>query len=186
MIYVGIDPGTKGAISFIDDERKVLRSRELTYSSGLDTNLFFWDFKELAEINMNKPLEKTIVGDLIPFVVMIEEPIAMPEQNVKGLRSSYTNYGRMLAVFELFSIPYQEIRPNIWKKEFSLIKKDKKVSVEVAKKLFPSINFYTERNRMMDGKAESLLLAEYCRRKYIYVAQSIGKDNIGDVNSNRR
>ena len=51
-----------------------------------------------------------------------------------------------------------------WKKEFSLVHQDKQASIDMAKKLFPHIDFLF--NRKKDhGRAEALLMAEYMRRK---------------------
>jgi len=119
MIFGGIDPGGKGAISFIDENRKVLLSKELVHHSiDLSAKDFFKSFEELMLINTNRSLFSAKVGDITPFFVVLESPIAMPKQNIKGLRTSFTNYGKMLAVLDLTDIAYQEIPPSKWKREY--------------------------------------------------------------------
>ena len=76
-------------------------------------------------------------------------------------------YGKLLSLLEILKVPYEEVRPQKWKKEFSLIGKGKDHSVSLAEKLEPNENFKTPRNRLMDGKAESFLMAEYGRRKQL-------------------
>ena len=65
-----------------------------------------------------------------------------------------------------------------WKKEFGITSKrgkaepklstaDKKqLSLSAVLKLFPKLSylFHTERGKLLDGRVESLLLAEYARR----------------------
>ncbi|MFW9871906.1 MAG: hypothetical protein ACFFG0_02315 [Candidatus Thorarchaeota archaeon] len=147
MEFCGIDPGKKGGIALIDEDRRAT-SIEMPFKGGL---LDIKKIKSLIEIS---------------DIVFIEEPIAMPKQSIKTARSSFTDYGKLLAIIEICGVPYQEIKPSIWKKEYHLIKKDKKASVDLASQMFPNIIFFTERGRMMDGKAEALLLADYALRKY--------------------
>ena len=63
-------------------------------------------------------------------------------------------------------IPYQEILPQRWKKEFGL-NSDKMQSIEVCRSIFPNVNLKrTERCKVEhDGMAEAALMAEYARRK---------------------
>ena len=74
--------------------------------------------------------------------------------------------GYIEGVLSALGIPYQLVPPNKWKKEFSLIGKDKQASIETCRKLFPELDLKrTERCRTdSDGKAEATLLAEYARR----------------------
>ena len=69
-------------------------------------------------------------------------------------------------VVSMFSIPYQEITPQKWKREFGLTS-DKAKSAEVCRKLFPDVSLLaTPRcKKPHDGMAEALLMAEYARRK---------------------
>lgn len=146
MIYIGIDPGQMGAIGFISS-RPDVEDMPKTISS-----LY----------NLLKDQEP----EAYQYFCIVEQAQPMPKQGVKGVFTYGVGYGKLLAILEILQIPYQTIHPSIWKKEFSLIKKDKKASVKVAQQLFPGIEFYTPRGRMLDGRAEALLLAEYARRKY--------------------
>ena len=153
MIYIGIDPGMTGGISVIEDNNiQPIESREMPLTA------------DKKAIDVNQVFEIMPISQ--PCFCIIEQLLAMPGQNVKATTSSAINYGKLLAVLELMGIPYQEVHPNKWKKEFQLIKKSKYGSAGVASKLFPTEEFLTGRGRLMDGKAESLLLAEYARRIY--------------------
>jgi crossover junction endodeoxyribonuclease RuvC len=78
------------------------------------------------------------------------------------------NAGYIEGVLSGLGIPYQLVPPAKWKKEFSLIGKDKKASIATCHKLFPELDLKrTERCRTdSDGKAEATLLAEYARRHF--------------------
>jgi hypothetical protein len=71
-------------------------------------------------------------------------------------------------VLTALGIPYQLVPPAKWKKEFSLIGKDKKASIATCHKLFPELDLKrTERCRTdSDGLAESTLLACYAMRHF--------------------
>ncbi len=99
---------------------------------------------------------------------VLEKVHSMPQQGVKSTFNFGTSFGYIKGVLEAFGIPYQEVPPQAWKKEFNLIGTDKKASIACAKRLFPNVNLLpTERSRVeSDGMAESLLMAEYARRKY--------------------
>jgi hypothetical protein len=58
----------------------------------------------------------------------------------------------------------KEVRPQEWKKFFSLIKKTKKDSVELAESILGEGEFRNERGTLLDGRAEAFLIAEYARR----------------------
>lgn len=158
MMFIGIDPGLKGGISIIDSEtNNLFISKEMPLNEDNKSINCKEIFQELCFYWHRQQ------GDVICFCV-IEQLQTMPGQNVKATSSSAVNYGKLLAILELLEIPYQEVHPLKWKKAFQLVKKSKYESTAVAKSLFPKEHFMTERGRLMDGKAESLLMAEYARR----------------------
>ena len=75
------------------------------------------------------------------------------------------NFGFIQGLLIAFGIPYELVRPQKWKKEFS-ITGDKNSSIQVCKRLFPTANLRKEGGRKDDdGMAEALLMAEYARRR---------------------
>ncbi len=152
MIFIGIDPGQKGAIGMI--QLHTLNDHEETYDMVIQG-------KELYSI-----LRNIKDGHGVPVFCVLEAAQPMPKQGVKGIFTYGIGYGKIKAVLEILEIPFQEIHPSKWKKEFSLNKKGKAGSIKVAQQLFPNISFETERGRLLDGRAEALLLAEYGRRLY--------------------
>lgn len=150
MIYVGIDPGQKGAIAFIKNNSIIIYDMPLFSNKEIDgiktSDIFF-----------------TEGGDFC----ILEKAQTMPQQGTVSMFKYGMSYGIIKGVLYSFEISFQEVPPQKWKKEYSL-SKDKAESIATAKKLFPDckIDFRTCKGRMLDGRAEALLLAEYARRQY--------------------
>ena len=144
MIYIGVDPGKKGGYTI------------LTHKGVL---AFPWDDNEFVDDL------RSISGN--PCIAAVEKVGAMHGQGVTSMFSFGRSAGYIEGVLAALGIPYQLVPPNVWKKEFSLIGKDKAASIQTCKRLFPGINLLpTEKCRKdSDGMAESTLLAEYARRK---------------------
>ena len=102
------------------------------------------------------------------MVACVEKVGAHPGQGVTSMFSFGQSYGFILGVLAALGIGVQLVPPGTWKKEFSLIGKDKVASVEVCKRLFPGVNLLaTDKCRKdSDGMAEALLLACYARRHF--------------------
>jgi crossover junction endodeoxyribonuclease RuvC len=149
-IIIGIDPGKAGGIAVVSTEASTCIDMPLLASGEIDS---LGIFRFLAKLNAGKSF------------CILEKAQAMPQQGAVGTFNYGTGFGKIQAVLEILQIPYEEIRPQKWKKEFSLLKTEKKDSVAMAQKLFPSIEFITPRGRLLDGRAESCLMAEYGRRK---------------------
>ena len=146
MIYIGIDPGKKGGYAVIDDRGARVYPWDNTYF--------------VSDMNAVESRGESIVA-------AVEKVGAMPHQGVVSMFNFGTSYGFILGVLTAFGIGYQLVPPSVWKREFGLLHTDKQSSVDVAKRLFPSVNLMpTDRCRKeSDGMAESLLIAEYARRK---------------------
>lgn len=146
MIYLGVDPGKNGGLAAIKD-------------GILLTAIPMGRDEVLHELRMFKEW-----GD--GFRCCIEKVHAMPHQGSVSMFTFGENYGWLKGVFDAYRIPYQEVTPQKWKKEFSL-GRDKKQSIEVCKQLFPGINLRPIGKRVdHDGMAEAALMAEYARRKF--------------------
>lgn len=172
MIYIGIDPGSTGAIGIIHSRS----NRQEVYDIPIINKRV--DFNELATI-------LTFSENNVKCFIEKSQP--MPGQGVVGVFNYGIHYGFLLAALISEEIPYEEITPQLWKKEFDLIiSKEAKAefsvteiknmakarSVETAMNLFPKISeeFRRIKNRSNDytllhGRAEAILIAEYCRRK---------------------
>lgn len=147
-IFIGIDPGKSGGIACIDTETGIRYTEP--YSD-----------KALIDMCRHESYNKTE-----HIMCCLEKVGAMPGQGVVSMFNFGQSVGYIKGVLESFRIPYQEITPQKWKREFGLTS-DKAVSAEVCRKLFPDIDLLaTPRcKKPHDGMAEALLMAEYARRK---------------------
>lgn len=151
MIYIGIDPGKSGAYAIIAESE-----------TGKAVFAYPWDDMFFA-MEMASIMQRKAEG----IVAAVEKVGAMKGQGVTSMFNFGKSAGYIEGVLTALGIPYQLIPPATWKREFSLIGKDKRASIAVCKHLFPDVDLKrTDKCKTdSDGKAESLLLAEYARRK---------------------
>lgn len=146
-LFIGIDPGKSGGIAYIDTQSNI--SETEPYSDK-----YLIDLCRAASISNQEA------------ICCLEKVGARPGQGVVSMFSFGQSVGYIKGVLESFRIPYQEITPQKWKKEFGL-NSEKAASAEVCGRLFPDVSLLaTPRcKKPHDGMAEALLMAEYARRK---------------------
>ena len=144
--FIGIDPGKNGGIAYID-----------TQDNNFDTE----PYSNQALIDLCRSVQYKA-----KVMCCLEKVGAMPGQGVVSMFNFGHSVGYIKGVLESFKIPYQEITPQKWKREFGLSSK-KAASVDVCNKLFPDTNLLAtpKCRKPHDGMAEALLMAEYARRK---------------------
>lgn len=149
MTYIGIDPGKTGALAILDDEDyvRVLPYDKQAYIKAL--GLF------------SKKLHPYLSDEA---KCVLEHVGAMPGQGVTSMFNFGECFGWLQGALDAFSIPYELVRPQKWKKEFSV--SDKNSSIAVARRLFPDVSLRRNDDcrKDDDGMAEALLMAEYARR----------------------
>lgn len=145
MIWIGIDPGAKGAMAVIQENDVAV----IPFDKGKYV-------RYLTDIKQNHP-----------HVCCIEQVHALHGNGVTSSFNFGTTYGWLLGMLDAIGISYQPIMPQRWKKEFGLTS-DKAQSVEVCKRLYPDVDLKrTERSKKDDdGMAEALLMATYAKRKF--------------------
>ena len=150
MIWVGVDPGAKGGYAIIAESE----TSKAVFAYPWDDTFFAFEMANL--MNMNEQ----------GVTAVVEKVGARPGQGVTSMFNFGKNAGYIEGVLSALGIPYQLIPPAIWKKEFSLIGKDKQASIVTCHKLFPDVDLKrSDRCKTYsDGKAEALLMAEYARR----------------------
>lgn len=143
MIYVGIDPGKSGALAIMQENKEI-------DTFVFNPTVYVEQFQQIKDQPVRACLEKVN---------------AMPGQGVTSMFNFGHNLGFIEGILQAFSISYQLVPPQKWKKEFSL-SSDKSKSIEVCQKLFPEVNLLaTERSKKPhDGIAEAVLMMEYARR----------------------
>lgn len=152
MNFIGIDPGKSGAYAMI-----------CTTEDGKPYGFTVhpWDDAEFVR------WIQAIKDANVRTVACVEKVGAFSNQGVKSMFTFGHSLGFIEGALQACDIPYQLIPPATWKREFSLIHADKAKSIEVCKKLFPTVDLKrTDKCRKdSDGLAEAVLMAEYARRK---------------------
>lgn len=154
MIYIGVDPGKKGGYAVI----------EQGISGQQTVEVYPWDDSEFVH-KMRMLAEDDDIRNA-GIIAAVEKVGAMHGQGVTSTFSFGRSLGFIEGVLSGCWISYQLVPPNVWKKSFSLIGKDKQASIETCKRLFPGISLLPSDKcrKDSDGMAESTLLAEYARR----------------------
>lgn len=146
--FIGIDPGAHGAVAIIYGDSVAL--------FDLTNNIEDYWYKMY-----------NLEGD----VCYVEDVYGRPGQSCAANNTfmKLAGYAELLG----FSIAekFYKVTPSVWKKYFGLtgVKGETKTqkkhrSIELAKKLFPSVA--GELTASKDGRAEALLIAEYGRQQY--------------------
>ena len=152
MIWIGVDPGAKGGYAVISKSE----TGQAVFAYPWDDTFFAMEMANLMQFKEHG------------IVAAVEKVGARPGQGTVSMFNFGKSAGYIEGVLSALGIPYQLVPPAKWKKEFSLIGKDKKASIATCHKLFPDLDLKrTERCRTdSDGKAEATLLAEYARRHF--------------------
>lgn len=169
MIFLGIDNGVSGSLGIVRPSAigrtQYLHTpvkRELNYTKTKKW-LHRIDYAKLYSILESINQEAT---------VFLERPMVNPgrfQATVSALRALEAT----LIVIEELKLPYEYVDSKQWQKELlpSGLKGEelKEASLQVAKRLFPKVNF----KGFSDG--DGLLIGEYGRRKYN--KQEVNKEN---------
>lgn len=148
MRFIGIDPGKKGAMAIMG----------YSNTTGERYMMKIIPFDPQEYIKMLKQFNGA--------TVCIEQVHSLPREGVKSVWSFGQTYGWLLGVLDAVGLSYQTVPPNLWKKDFSLLRTEKKQSIEVCKRLFPGIELRrTDKCRTDDDNmADAALICEYARR----------------------
>jgi len=97
----------------------------------------------------------------------IEKGQAMPKQGVRSMFKFGMNYGIWKGILASFGIPFREITPRTWQKGVIAKAQDKKPALAAAQRMFPQAKLTGPRGGAKDGRADALLIADWCRRQYV-------------------
>lgn len=163
MIYVGIDPGLSGAIGIILDhgEARVKDMPILKIEKKKKT--------KKGNIAFKREIDKAgLVAILKPFVgykvhIFLEKVGVMPGEGAVGAFSFGKGVGILEGVIAALELPVTMIHPATWKKVMmsGSSGRDKNAARLRCQELFPMVDCSLVKH---DGRAESVLLAEYGRR----------------------
>ena len=159
MIYIGVDPGLSGAISFLMGNEAYVFDTPVMDVGNEDK------VKRRYDIPAMVMLVKQYMDDA-PYnnLVVLELVHSMPKQGVASSFSFGEGLGIWKGIIHTLELPLEMPSPQRWKKEMLADQgKDKSASRYKAIALFPQVA--SQLNRVKDdGRAEALLMAEYGRR----------------------
>ena len=158
MNYIGIDPGLRGGIALIQDNKKiVVIPMPLIGPKDYDVQIMSSIFLVMKESG-------------IPILATIEKQQAMPGQGLSSTLKTGIGFGLLIGLLTALEIPFQVIPPQKWQKNLFVglpVKQDTKdKSAIIAKRLFPGVDFKrTDRcTTLSDGLTDAACIAEYGRR----------------------
>lgn len=155
MIVVGVDPGISGAWAVMRAGHVRTFNLPIWHPAGKNKAI---DVPELlSDISVWRNASD---GD--PWEIWLELGQSMPNQS----SSAGFNYGRACGCVEaVFFSAFPRsvvhyVRPGIWKKKMGLLKQEKSVSLDMARRLFPQ-NRDQFKLKKDHNKAEAALIAYY-------------------------
>lgn len=163
-VYVGIDPGTTGAIAFIRGKDAVVLDIPVSVvrkKSGKGHQSLY-DYQQIARIL------GVVSGGQCVTMVTIEEGQKMLVIGGRVIGRPATSYacgwatGMWLPLLAYCDIPYELVLPGAWKKAMRLTN-DKERSRLTARSMWPKAELSLKKHH---NRAEALLLAEYGRRRH--------------------
>ena len=150
MIYIGIDPGIKGAISSIIQNESVRIVRTMPMA--------------ITEADTRQSILFALGGEP-EYKAIIEKVHAFPGQGVTSMFTFGQNYGFLRGCLVSLGIPFEEVTPQKWQKEFGLSKKKNESKTDYKKRILQKAqNLFPEADVKLQT-ADSLMLAEYLRRQ---------------------
>lgn len=165
--YIGIDNGVTGTIAVLGENlvymmpMPVKTEQSYTKARQTITRIDYSKFqKHLYDLYSLLIDRMNAIGNP-DMLALLERPMVMPGR-FKATLSAIRALESVLICLEYMDVPYRYIDSKEWQRQMlpqGTDKKDlKKVSLEIGKRLFPSVDF----KRFHD--ADSLLMAEWARR----------------------
>jgi hypothetical protein len=161
----GIDPMTEGAIAYLDtsSERRPPRVVDMPVVKISKTR---------RELDIPSLWKELLINE--PMIAYVErmQPMGLGG-NASFKAGAYREAFRM--AFQALGVPLVEIQPKEWQKAYGITSKagiasTKGQSYMIASKLFPEVDLITPKGRIIDGRADALLIAHYGLRVMGYNA----------------
>jgi crossover junction endodeoxyribonuclease RuvC len=160
--FAGIDPGKDGAVAIISSSGRVTIVDTPTVSTGKGSRQAY-DESAMAKILFRAVEENG------GCVFALEQVHSMPGQGVSSMFSMGEGFGLWKGILAALRVPWTLVTPQRWKGALMDGQaKEKAASALVAGRLFPAVagELAGPRGRVLDGRADALLIAEYLRRTH--------------------
>jgi crossover junction endodeoxyribonuclease RuvC len=139
MVFIGVDPGQKGAIAVLSTEFYPLCVED-------------YDTKICSEVLRKYSKYNTFV--------VLEHVHAMPQNGAVSMFNFGSNFGWWKGALNALKMPFSEVDPKRWQNHFGLVKSSKtdKPSLPLARKAFPTVDLHLKKH---DGRADALCIASF-------------------------
>lgn len=142
MLYLGIDPGANGGLAALTLEGVIYRVDKLPPT-----------FPEIYAL-----LQGLTMGGAQQTFAVLESVHAFPKMGAVSAFTFGRGFGNLEALLHCAGIAYDLVAPQKWQGHMSCLSRgDKNVTKRRAQQLFP-------KHPITHAVADSLLMAEYCRR----------------------
>lgn len=148
--WIGIDPGQTGGLACVRRDGALLWAMQMPAISG-----------EVDAVTLAHVIENEAKHH--PVKVMIEQVHSMPGQGVSTTFKFGKNFGIAIGVVGALHIALHRATPQAWKKQFTLVGKDKDASRGKATEFWPEMSD-NWRFKNLNGVSDAALIAEYARR----------------------
>lgn len=161
-VWVGIDPGLAGAVGAVYGNRQAeaFSTPTINVKGGKSKG------------GKNHPDAAGMANLLRPFLKMhragwdvlvtLEESSPNPQDGKVGHHKCGIGYGLWLGIIAALRLPYQTVRPSVWRPAMVGAKTDKNMSRKVCQQLFPRLALPLVKDA---DKAEAVMIAEWGRRQ---------------------
>ena len=155
-IFLGVDPGLDGACAELCGDRTIIFDTPTLRVDGQGTHRREYDLVTMARFLREVATQEARI------CAVIEQVHAMPGQGVRSVFTFGVGLGVWLGLLAAFTIPYELVTPQRWKKTMLDGQgKDKDAARFKAQSLFPQIELHRKKH---EGRADALLIAEFARR----------------------
>ena len=154
--YVGIDPGLRGAIAVLG-KKSIVEVFDMPTSS--------YKRRKIVDVQELKNIFSGILERHGNCFCALERQWARTMQGV----SSTFSIGHQLGIIEGLlcglGLEYELIVPYVWQSYYGIWGKSlkrreiKNLSYDVSSRIFPTVQLKTDRNRILDGRCDALLMA---------------------------
>ena len=153
MKIIGIDPGLKGAIAVLQDNKV----KEI-----FDVPVMPEGKKNKRQLNSAQlvKLLKDIISDNEEIAVVVENVSAMPGQGVTSMFNFGQTFGAIKGICAALGLPIFFVRPAKWKKHFDLINSSKDASRTKAIEMYPSLSDQLSKKKDVN-KSDAILIARF-------------------------
>ena len=160
MTIIGIDPGLQGAICVMEDCLFPVLIDTPTYKENRGKKI-----KNIYDIIKIRDFISFHSKDKQNTIVYLEKQQPMKGQGVTSMFSTGLGYGMYQGLLSGLKIRYELIHSKTWHKTMGFVSKDPKgQAYSIALRLFPTSELCTPRGKVLDGRCDALLIAEYGRR----------------------